>query len=334
MSSDDCFLAAADSIGRRIVADAIWHEGRCSWMGAVVKREQPWRAEYRALEPHLYDGTAGCRVCSWPQLAAVTGEADRTPHCASEPCATLVARAPSAVAGESRRVPRGLARRRLGRRPRRGALVRRGALHASARAVPDVAPSGRSRSTSLTSSSAVPARSLALLALADAFDDPASRSRRAGDRRGADRPSAIRHPPRLVLGDPWSTATRTIFAGSRMAPLVSGWALLELFAATGDERFRVGASERFAYERSWLDVGSGTWPDLRVSAASVAAGRDRVGSPQAGRHVVPRRRRHRADAVARDRRAAVRRRSCRTRRSRSRRLGGTWPERCAMRSRT
>ena len=26
-SSDDTFLAAAESIGRRIVADAIWHEG-------------------------------------------------------------------------------------------------------------------------------------------------------------------------------------------------------------------------------------------------------------------------------------------------------------------
>src|SRR4029453_9511880 len=43
-----------------------------------------------------------------------------------------------------------------------------------------------------------------------------------------------------------------------------GWALLELFAATGDKRFREGATGAFDYERSWLDASTGTWPDLRV----------------------------------------------------------------------
>ncbi len=44
-----------------------------------------------------------------------------------------------------------------------------------------------------------------------------------------------------------------------------GWALLELSSATGEERFRAGASAAFAYERSWLDPASGTWPDLRIA---------------------------------------------------------------------
>jgi lantibiotic biosynthesis protein len=43
-----------------------------------------------------------------------------------------------------------------------------------------------------------------------------------------------------------------------------GWALIELFATTGDERFRKGAEGAFAYERSWLHEASGTWPDLRI----------------------------------------------------------------------
>jgi class II lanthipeptide synthase len=43
-----------------------------------------------------------------------------------------------------------------------------------------------------------------------------------------------------------------------------GWALVELFATTGDERFRAGAEGAFSYERSWLRRDSGTWPDLRV----------------------------------------------------------------------
>jgi class II lanthipeptide synthase len=42
-----------------------------------------------------------------------------------------------------------------------------------------------------------------------------------------------------------------------------GWALLELFATTGDERFRIGAEGAFAYERSWATADSGAWPDLR-----------------------------------------------------------------------
>jgi lantibiotic biosynthesis protein len=44
-----------------------------------------------------------------------------------------------------------------------------------------------------------------------------------------------------------------------------GLALLELFAATEDERFRDGAEGAFAYERTWLDPASGTWPDLRIA---------------------------------------------------------------------
>jgi lantibiotic biosynthesis protein len=44
-----------------------------------------------------------------------------------------------------------------------------------------------------------------------------------------------------------------------------GWALLELYAATGEEQFRLGATGAFAYERSWLDERTGTWPDLRIS---------------------------------------------------------------------
>ena len=39
--------------------------------------------------------------------------------------------------------------------------------------------------------------------------------------------------------------------------------MLELFATTGDERFRVGAEGAFAYERSWATADSGAWPDLR-----------------------------------------------------------------------
>ena len=37
MSSEGLFLDAAAAIGRSIVADAAWHNGYCSWMGAVTR---------------------------------------------------------------------------------------------------------------------------------------------------------------------------------------------------------------------------------------------------------------------------------------------------------
>jgi len=42
------------------------------------------------------------------------------------------------------------------------------------------------------------------------------------------------------------------------------WALMELAAQTGDERFRTAASGGIAYERSLFSEGVGNWPDLRV----------------------------------------------------------------------
>ena len=74
MSSDSAFLDASASIAHGIVADAVWHDGRCNWTGAVVDPAVPWRFEVRALEPDLYDGAAGVGLFL-AQLAAVTGDA-------------------------------------------------------------------------------------------------------------------------------------------------------------------------------------------------------------------------------------------------------------------
>ena len=74
MSSDGAFLDAAAAIGRRIVADAVWHDGRCSWMGGVADPATPRHAESRALGSDLYGGTAGVGLFL-AQLFAVTAEA-------------------------------------------------------------------------------------------------------------------------------------------------------------------------------------------------------------------------------------------------------------------
>lgn len=45
-------------------------------------------------------------------------------------------------------------------------------------------------------------------------------------------------------------------------------ALLEVFQATGDQRFRYAAEQGFAYEEQWFDPSDGNWPDFRYIALS------------------------------------------------------------------
>lgn len=54
-----------------------------------------------------------------------------------------------------------------------------------------------------------------------------------------------------------------------------GWALLELGAVTGDDRFSNAACEALRYERSWFDDRAGIWPDLR----EMAPGEQLAGAP-------------------------------------------------------
>jgi len=50
----------------------------------------------------------------------------------------------------------------------------------------------------------------------------------------------------------------------------AGYALLELYGATGDARYRAAANQAFGYERRWFDVGARNWPDFRRSRSQRA----------------------------------------------------------------
>ena len=54
------FLEAAVRIGRRLCRDAVWHEGRCNWLGwAMEPHGGQWVSVYRAMGVSVYDGAAG-----------------------------------------------------------------------------------------------------------------------------------------------------------------------------------------------------------------------------------------------------------------------------------
>jgi type 2 lantibiotic biosynthesis protein LanM len=80
-----------------------------------------------------------------------------------------------------------------------------------------------------------------------------------GDRllaRSQEQPHGIAWPTHLA-----STAPLTGFAHGAAG---IAWALLELAAATGEERFSVAARRAIDYERSLFSPEAGNWPDLRA----------------------------------------------------------------------
>ena len=258
------------------MADAVWHGGLCSWIGAVKDSGQPWPTVHRALGPNLYDGTAGAGLFL-AHLAAVTGE--------TKVRSTAVAALRHAVTRASALPParrRGFHTGSLGiawAAARGAALLDEEELHSRARTLsiaarplsgPDKCPdvvAGRAGSI------------LALLALSNEFDEPALVEEALAT--GAELIALA-----TITRHGWSWAIPGRRHPHRLCGLSRGaagigWALLELFAVTGDERFRAGARGAFHYERSWLDTSSGTWPDLRVGGQRHGAPR-RITSPAVG----------------------------------------------------
>ncbi len=257
MSSE---IAAADAIGRGITRDAVWYSGLCSWMGALVNPAQPHRLEYGALGPSLYDGTAGVGLFL-AQLSAVTDDQDAR-RTAGGALRHAVVRAHNAstdrrdgfhggllgVAWAASRVARLLGDEELDARAR--ALVEAARPRTRSDRCPDVIAGA---------AGAI----LAQLALASVFDDPAllEQAEASGERLMA-AATVTRH------GWSWADPERRYphhLCGLSHGAAGIGWALVELFAATDDARFAAAASEAFAYERSWVNTETGSWPDLRVA---------------------------------------------------------------------
>jgi class II lanthipeptide synthase len=270
MSSDTPFLDAASAIGRQIVHEAVWHDGRCTWMGATADPKQPWRLKYRALGPRVYEGTAGVALFL-AQLATVTGDASAR-RTAVGALRHALERAPSLPPTDRDGLFAGLVGVALAA-ARAAAWLDEPELDAGARALLADAglPAGSRRCPDVMMGAA--GAVIGLLALARAWDD--SEPERRAIATGDDLLGCA-----TVSRHGWSWGRRQVCGLAHGAGGI-GWALCELFAATADERFRAGASGAFAYERSWLDAASGTWPDLRIPRGRRAAPR-RVGSPVVG----------------------------------------------------
>jgi class II lanthipeptide synthase len=254
-------LETAARIGHRLAREAIWHQERCNWMGTLSLERSltPQYGEtFSALGPDLYSGTCGVAFFL-AELHAATGEA------------------------ESRRVALGAIRQALSRLHALPQPARAGLFTGWVGIALVAARMGKifQDGDLLDAASRLVRRSLRTkvrndeydlifgkagtlvgwLLLRDLLDEPSLEE--AGVRLGRKLLAAAQRSKR---GASWASSafptTRNLTGFAHGAAGI-GYALLALWNATGDVKFRRGAEAAFRYERSWFDSQAQNWPDLR-----------------------------------------------------------------------
>jgi type 2 lantibiotic biosynthesis protein LanM len=256
---EQAFLESAAALGRRLAREALWAGDRCNWLGDSMEFvDNAWGVVHRALGPDLYGGTSGIALFL-TRLYRLTGE-------------------------------------RVFRVTAEGAMA-----HALAR-LDDIPGSARlafySGWTGISYALMEIAESLDDSGrLARAIELVAAAAREAADNPGLDvisgaagaipalismqrrHPNDSTKPLATRLGEyllaaarqgehgwSWNTLdgqTSRDLTGFSHGTAGIAWALLELYADTGDARFRDAAERGLAYERQWFSSEHENWPDFR-----------------------------------------------------------------------
>jgi lantibiotic biosynthesis protein len=259
MSSDDVlFLEVAAGLGDRITSSAIWFDGRCNWVGALAREESGDSVTIAALGPELYEGTSG--VALFLAEAGARMDDDR-----------IRATALGAVRHALDHADRIRPERRDGLY-----LGQIGIAYAAARVatlldveevierVHELLRSWRrdgTRSASADVSSGCAGAVAGLVALTELVEEPwlVDEAARVGE-------ELISRAETTPAGWSWALPGRLSMhnlCGFAHGTAGIGYALAELFGATGEAGFADAAERAFDYERSWFDPRTGVWPDLR-----------------------------------------------------------------------
>lgn len=252
LTADDA-LAGAVTIGEDLVRTAHWDGDRCTWLGSVVPAGDG--RVLATLGSTLYDGLAGVALVL-AQLHCATGEAKY-----ADTARAALRQGLALDAGAKDRRP-GLFDGTLG--------IALAAAHVSR--LLDDAPLGKlarelaheaigrpGKELDLISGAA--GRVLGGLELASLLGD-------TGLVDGAARLGDLLLGAATHAGDglSWGTINRSReyhLTGLSHGTAGVAMSLIELFGATGEQRFRAAAERGFAYERQWFDPAEGNWPDLR-----------------------------------------------------------------------
>jgi len=256
------FLEVAAAIGRRLSLEAIWHQERCTWVGAepISGSLNPAAARtvHRSLGPELYAGTSGLALFL-AELHAATGDSDARRAALGAIAQTFakIEEVPPSVRSGLYAGWGGiaLAGARVGTLLEAPEWIAQ-ALGLARRLTPD---SPQPREFDLLSGTA--GGIVALLVLWRQFGEAAlleTASRLGDELLAAAQPAPTGRCWRSV-GHPDNPGLTGFSHGASGI----GYALFELFAETDDARYRKLAEAAFDYERQFYDADARNWPDLR-----------------------------------------------------------------------
>lgn len=265
----------AIALGLRIEELAIWSGDACTWMTTALDTRDPWAGRVLSIPagPYVYQGTAGIALFMM-ELARCTSDARFLRLAEGALRYTTLT-----LSADKRPTDFGYY---LGRAGVAAALLRFGLLtrmeeySASAR---DLMAAMQGREAELRSHDIMSGTAGAITVLLDleAAVGEERFSQSARDVGEAIMASARRWPTG------WSWSSGSLLVARDLTGLAHGTAgtaaaLLELFAATHDVRFRFAAEQAFLYEEWAFDEGSQNWPDFRHNrlerAASTAVSRE------------------------------------------------------------
>jgi type 2 lantibiotic biosynthesis protein LanM len=255
----DEFLAAARAVGDRLEATAFRHDKEIAWIGLRPMREKQWLLVPLGLD--FYDGIPGIGLFL-AYLGAVSGEERYT----------SLARATLSVIRHRLRPDR----RQKGLSELGGFTGWGGVLYtlahlaeiwnepeilAEARAMAEVLPRRFAKDQDLDIIGGAAGCIAGLLCLHAC--SPSGFLLEAAHQCGE---HLLAHTRQMPTGLGWTPRadTNTPLAGFSHGAAGISWALLELAARTGEDRFRTAAQGGIAYERSLFSPQAGNWLDLRI----------------------------------------------------------------------
>lgn len=259
----ELFVETAASLGAKVCRDALWAKDKCNWMSVTMEPlGGRWRQVHKVFGPEFYGGTSGVAL-ALASLDRVSG--DRVFRRTS----LAAMRHALARAGDIEPTARvGLYSGWLGiafAALRVADLLGEESLREPALKLVASLGYGEAELFNEDVLAGCAGALVGLLRLREQFvdDDSLTESAvRLGDH-------LIGRAVRTEAGWSWgqlhlpeSGAFGNLNGYSHGAGGI-GWALLELYEATGEGRFRDAAESAFRYERHWFDPATGNWPDLR-----------------------------------------------------------------------
>jgi len=254
------FLETADEIGWRLSHEAVWYLDHCNWMGTLpqISPYDQYDVSYRTLMPELYSGTSGVALFL-AELHAATGNAAAR-HTALGAIRQALSRAdalpPSYRLGfYTGQMGIAFAAARVGR------ILGQEELLDSAMQLLQHATHDNQDEYEFDVMSGNAGAIVALVILRDMLDNASllDSAIQLGDK-------LLQTADKRDTGYSWRSPTfsrHRNLTGFSHGTAGVGYALLELFQATGDSKYSRAAEQAFNYERHWFDADAGNWPDFR-----------------------------------------------------------------------